>query len=155
MIKSKKKSIFGPLTKIFHKNLLRSVFSLLTSCTISEKNNDWILRKSKKSPFLGSFCPNLGIQEFSRKICLGQFLALIVSPLWTISEKTNNWILRKSLKSPFLGPFCTNLGKWEFSQKIGLWYFWAFMHPLCTRMSQFREKLVTNGRTDRRTALNS
>ena len=81
------KPYFGPFlpkfrqTRILPKNLLRSVFSVyspLTSCTISEKTNEIILRKSKKSPFLGPFCPNLGKREFSRKICLGQFLTFIV-----------------------------------------------------------------------------
>ena len=63
-------------TRIFHKNLLRSVFSVyspLTSCTISEKTNDWILRKSKKSPFLGAFFPNLGKRGLSQKIGLHHF----------------------------------------------------------------------------------
>ena len=81
-----KKSIFGPFlpkfgqTRIFPKNLLRSVFNVyspLTSCTISEKTNERILRKSKKSPFLGPFCPNLGKREFSRKIGLCHFFTLM------------------------------------------------------------------------------
>ena len=55
-----------------------SVHSHLISCTISEKTNDLILRKSKKSPFLGPFYANLGKREFSRKICLGQFLEFII-----------------------------------------------------------------------------
>ena len=67
--------------KTFPKNLPRSVFSLyslLTSCTISEKTNDWILRKSKKSPFVGPFCPNLGKREFSQKIGLRHFWAFML-----------------------------------------------------------------------------
>ena len=67
-------------TRIFPKNLLRSVFSVyspLTSCTLSEKNNERILKKSKKSPFLGPFCPNLGKREFSRKIGLCHFFTLM------------------------------------------------------------------------------
>ena len=127
--------------RIFPKNLLRSVFSVyspLTSCTISEKNNERILRKSKKSPFLGPFCPNLGKREFSRKICLGQFL-VVYSPITscTISEKINERILRKSKKSPFLGPFCPNLGKREFSRKIGLCHFFILMNrPTSCKISE-------------------
>ena len=81
--KSKKSPFLGPFfgqTRIFPKNLLRSVFSIyspLTSCTISEKTNEWGLRKSKKSPFLGPFGPNLGKREFSRKIGLCHFFTLM------------------------------------------------------------------------------
>ena len=130
----------------------------LTSCTISEKNNERILRKSKKSPFLGPFCPNLDKREFSRKICLGQFLVFI-GPLTscTISEKTNELILRKSKKSPFWGPFFPNLGKREFSRKIGLCHFFTLMNLQLhakyqkNQMNQFWEKCVTNVRTDGQT----
>ena len=71
-----KKSIFGPFlpkfgqTRIFPKNLLRSVFSVyspLTSCTISEKTNERILRKSKKVHFWALFAQIWANENFPEK----------------------------------------------------------------------------------------
>ena len=119
-------------TRIFPKNLLRSVFSVyspLTSCTISEKNNERILRKSKKKSIFGPFLPKFGQTRIFPKNLLRSVFS-VYSPLTscTISEKTNERILRKSKKSPFLGPFCPNLGKREFSRKIGLCHFFTLMN---------------------------
>ena len=129
MRKSKKKSIFGPFlpkfwqTRVFPKNLARSVFSVyspLTSSTTSEKNNDWILRKSRKVHFWALFAQIWQTWIFPKNLLQSIFTVYIPLTSSTISEKNNDWILRKSKKSPFLGPFCPNLGKREFSQKIGL-----------------------------------
>ena len=70
--------------------------SPLTSCTISEKTNDWILRKGKKSPFLDPFCPNLGKREFSQKNWAPSLFSLY-APLTSckISKKSNEPIQRK------------------------------------------------------------
>ena len=68
-----KKAIFGHFlpkfgqTRIFMKNLLRSVFSVyspLSSCAISK--NYWMnFEKKQKKSIFGPFCPNLGKWEFS------------------------------------------------------------------------------------------
>ena len=78
--------------------MLRSLFTVyrpLTACTISEKTTDWILRKSKKSPFLGPFCPNLGKREFSQKIGLCHFWAFMHLTSCKIPKKSNEPIQRK------------------------------------------------------------
>ena len=82
--KSNKKSIFGIFlpkfwqTRIFLKNLLRSVFSVyspLTSCTISEKNNEWILKKSKKRQFLDK-------PDYIKRYVSINFLVVLVKTQW-------------------------------------------------------------------------
>ena len=137
--KSKKSPFLGPFcpnlpkfgqTRIFPKNLLKSVFSVyspLTSCTISEKLMNEFWEKVKKSIF-GPFLPKFGQTRIFPKNLLRSVFS-VYSPLTscTISEKTNELILRKSKKSPFLGPFCPNLGKREFSRKIYLSQFLAFI----------------------------
>ena len=88
-------------------------------------------------------------ENFPQKFAYVRFSAYNSLSSGTIWEKTNDGILRKSKESPFLGPFCVNLGKREFWAP-SLLSFYAQLHAKYqkTLMSQFREKLPTNGRTD-------
>ena len=70
----------------------------LSFCIVFRKMKWQNFQKNAKYPTLGPFCPNLGKNEFSRKIVLCHVLASIVSPLTscTKSEKTNEPIVRKN-----------------------------------------------------------
>ena len=87
-----------PTRRIFPKNLLRSGFSVynhLTLCTILEKTNDWILRKSKKGHFWALFAQIWANENFPEKSGSVTFVHLWISNFVQISEKKNKPILRK------------------------------------------------------------
>ena len=73
------------------------------------------------------------------------------------SEKINDLIFHKIQKTRFLAVFWLKFAQKIFFSKIGLRHILSFtISHLCAKnqkipMSQTREKLVTNGRTDERT----
>ena len=106
LIKSKESPFFGPFCQNLGKQEFPriiclgqffSVYSPLSSCRISEKTNERILRKSfKKKSIFGPFLPKFGQTRIFPKNLL-RLVFSVYSPLTscTISEKTNEPILKE------------------------------------------------------------
>ena len=99
-------------------------------------------------------------KKFSSKIGLGHVLGIGNTHLCAKNQKTNEAILHKVQKTSFSGIFPAFSAGNNFFSKIGLRHILgiAILH-LCAKnqqklMSQSREKLVTDGRTNERTKVN-
>ena len=97
------------------------------------------------------FCKNLLLPTFNYD---GSLLK------YKNSEKLNDSNSRKPKKTSFLGIFWPKFAQKNFFSKIGLRHILGItiLHHCAknqkNRMSQSREKLITNGRTDERTSVN-